>query len=151
MGGEPTLNPYVFSICAYACKNAKHVEIVSNGSNPSKLHLLKSIPKLHFKFNDGKVGAKESKIKKHINIYDERNFTVKDDYSDCKILTEYGVNVYKHNGIVYFAKCSCISYISRLLGLEDKYAKTDLNAALSIENADLFKDICQHCALYHKD
>jgi len=85
----------------------------------------------------------------HINIFDERNIVHKNDYSDCFTMKYCGINIYKQNNKLLFAKCIDSMFITRLLGIEDKYSKLSLDELMNdFPCKDFYKDVCNNCTCY---
>lgn len=149
IGGEPCLNPEVYEICDHLCHEFQksNVIIFSNGTCPQTIEKLKNIKNL--KFNVKKENTVEFYKKWHINIFDERNIVHKDDYSDCFTLKWCGINIYKQNGKLLFARCIDSMFITRLLGTEDKYSKSSLDELMNdFPYNDFYKDVCSNCTCY---
>lgn len=136
MGGEPTLNPDLFMMCEHAKQMFTKVNILSNGSNNELLAELSEKYNVNIVNKDGnnESEARLNKSQKHINIYDDRNFTLLNKLHDCYTVKKCGALAYKNtNRKIVYMFCSCTMYIAKLLGLESQYGKTTLKEALNME------------------
>ena len=78
------------------------------------------------------------------------NSQEKEKYSDCVVLNRCGINVYKFNNEIKWSWCSCVSYISRLLKIEDKVTYSSFNELLNSNINDTYQNICKYCTFYQK-
>ena len=153
IGGEPTSHKELYEICDFISKNI-NVDVYTITTNcvksDSKYNLLQKIKKntkFVYKSNEPNV---KFKFNKHINIYNTSKCIQKEKYSDCVVLNRCGINVYKFNNEIKWSWCSCVSYISRLLKIEDKVTYSSFNELLNSNINDTYKNICKYCAFYEK-
>lgn len=158
MGGEPSTHPDLCNICLYISQNLKvevdNIYIKTNGSNNKYVYdCLKgtNVKFLRDEWSNNNKDTKKLKYSKHINIYDMDTLNYKDNYDDCIILIKDGINIYKFNNEIRYTFCSCASYISRLLQIENNFTFTTFKEILNCDKSLYYKNICPYCALYTKD